>query len=173
MLKIVDRYIVRHLLVSYGICLASILGIFLIIDILTNVERLLSRGSFLSALGGYLVAATPVAYYQIAPGAFLMAAMFTLSSLNKTNELLALRASGVSIYRVIQPIVIASLDASCQNGDLAVLVTQDGEAMIKLIYYKGEELLLRSTNSAYPERRLPRSEVLHLHPVVYIRMGRV
>lgn len=112
MLKIVDKYVVKHLLVSYGICLASILGIFLIIDVLTNIERLLSRGSFLSALGGYLVAATPVVYYQIAPGAFLMAAMFTLSSLNKTNELLALRASGVSIYRVLQPIVIASLVAA-------------------------------------------------------------
>ncbi len=76
---------------------------------------------------------------------------------------------------VVKPgaIVIASLQASCQNGDLAVVVTQDGEAMIKLVYYKGEELLLRSTNHAFPERRIPRRDILHLHPVVHIRMGRV
>lgn len=85
------------------------------------------------------------------------------------------RVYGDSMIPVVKPgsIVIASLEASCQNGDLAVVVTQDGEAMIKLVYYKGEELLLRSTNPAFPDRRVPRRDILHLHPVVYIRMGRV
>ncbi len=93
----------------------------------------------------------------------------------RNEQVYGVRVFGDSMTPVVKPgsIVIASLDASCQNGDLAVVVTQDGEAMIKLVYYKGEELLLRSTNPAFPERRLPRSEVLHLHPVVYIRMGRV
>ena len=85
------------------------------------------------------------------------------------------RVYGDSMLPVVKPgaIVIASLEASCQNGDLAVVVTQDGEAVIKLVYYKGEELLLRSTNPAFPERRIPRREILHLHPVVHVRMGRV
>jgi len=85
------------------------------------------------------------------------------------------RVFGDSMTPVVKPgsIVIASLEASCQNGDLAVVVTQDGEAMIKLVYYKGEELLLRSTNPAFPDRHISREQILHLHPVVYVRMGRV
>ena len=91
------------------------------------------------------------------------------------EQVYGVRVYGDSMTPLIRPgsIVIASLEASCQNGDLAVVVTQDGEAMIKLAYYKGSELLLRSTNPAYPDRRIPRQEVLHLHPVVYIRMGRL
>lgn len=112
MIKIIDRYVTKHLLVSYGICLASILGIFIVVDTLTQIERLLGRGSFLQNLCNYLLASIPMVYYQIAPGTFLMAAMFTLSSLNKNNELLALMASGVSIYRVLQPVIIASLVAA-------------------------------------------------------------
>jgi LPS export ABC transporter permease LptG len=112
MVRIIDRYVARHLLIAYVICIVSILGIFVVVDTLTNLERLLSRGSFLQALGNYLVALVPLAYYQIAPGTFLMAAMFTLSTLNKSNELLALRASGVSIYRVLAPIIVASLVAA-------------------------------------------------------------
>ena len=93
----------------------------------------------------------------------------------RDEQVYGVRVYGDSMIPVIKPgsIVIASLEASCQNGDLAVVVTQDGEAMIKLVYYKGEKLLLRSTNPAFPDRRLPRQDILHLHPVVYIRMGRV
>ena len=85
------------------------------------------------------------------------------------------RVYGDSMTPIVKPgsIVIASLEASCQNGDLAVVVTQDGEAMVKVVRFKGEELLLCSTNPAFPERRIPRQEVLHLHPVIYIRIGRM
>ncbi len=93
----------------------------------------------------------------------------------RDEQVYGVRVYGDSMIPVVKPgaIVIASLEASCQNGDLAVVVTQDGEAMIKLVYYKGEELLLRSTNPAFPDRRIARRDILHLHPVVYIRMGRV
>ena len=93
----------------------------------------------------------------------------------RDEQVYGVRVFGDSMIPVVKPgsIVIASLEASCQNGDLAVVVTQDGEAMIKLVYYKGEELLLRSTNPAFPERRIARRDILHLHPVVYIRMGRM
>ena len=93
----------------------------------------------------------------------------------RDEQVYGVRVYGDSMIPVVKPgaIVIASLEASCQNGDLAVVVTQDGEAMIKLVYYKGEEPLLRSTNPAFPDRRIARRDILHLHPVVYIRMGRV
>lgn len=93
----------------------------------------------------------------------------------RDEQVYGVRVFGDSMTPVIKPgsIVIASLEASCQNGDLAVVVTEDGEAMIKLVYYKGEDLLLRSSNPAFPDRTIPRQQVLHLHPVVYIRMGRM
>jgi len=93
----------------------------------------------------------------------------------KDEQVYGVRVFGDSMLPTVKPgaIVIASMEASCQSGDLAVVVTDDGEAMVKLVYYKGEELLLRSTNPAYPDRRLPRTSIMHLHPVVYIRMGRV
>jgi lipopolysaccharide export system permease protein len=112
LVKIVDRYVLKYLLASYAICLVSIIGLFVLVDTLSNMERMLSGDSFLRSFANYLAASVPMIYYQIAPGTFLMAAMFTLSGLNRSNELLALRASGVSIYRVLQPVVAASLLAA-------------------------------------------------------------
>jgi LPS export ABC transporter permease LptG len=122
LVKIIDRYVIKHLLIAYGICLVSILGIFVLVDALSNLNRLLARGPFLNVLGSYLAALVPLAYYQIAPGTFLMAAMFTLSSLNRNRELLALRASGVSIYRVLVPIVVASLVAAVAMAAIQELI---------------------------------------------------
>ena len=92
----------------------------------------------------------------------------------KDELVYGVRVYGDSMLPVVKPgsIVIASQDASCQSGDLTVVVTRDGEAMIKLVYYKGDNVLLRSTNPAFPDRVLAKRDILHLHPVVYIRMGR-
>ena len=110
--KIVDRYVTRHLLASYAMCVVSLLAFFIVVDLLSNLERVMSRGAFLNSLANYLSATVPIAYYQIAPGTFLMAAMFTLSGLSRNNELLALCAGGVSTYRVLAPIIAASLAAA-------------------------------------------------------------
>lgn len=93
----------------------------------------------------------------------------------KEEQVYGLRVYGDSMTPVVKPgsVVIASQDTSCHNGDLAVVVTHNGEAMIKVVYYKGEDLQLVSTNPAYPERIIPREEVLHLHPVVHIRLARM
>ncbi len=92
----------------------------------------------------------------------------------RNEQVYGLRVYGDSMIPVVKPgaVVIASQETTLNNGDLGVVVTADGEAMIKIVYYKGEEILLRSTNPAYPDRRIPREDILHLHPVVYIKMCR-
>ncbi|MCH8327926.1 MAG: helix-turn-helix transcriptional regulator [Candidatus Marinimicrobia bacterium] len=93
----------------------------------------------------------------------------------KEEQVYGLRVYGDSMTPVVKPgsVVIASQDTTCRNGDLAVVVTHNGEALIKVVYYKGEQLQLTSSNPAYPDRLIPREDVLHLHPVVHIRLARM
>lgn len=93
----------------------------------------------------------------------------------RDEQVYGLRVYGDSMTPIVKPgsVVIASLDSSCHNGDLAVVVTHNGEAMIKVVYFKGDMLQLVSTNPAFPDRDIPREDVLHLHQVVHIRLGRM
>ncbi len=50
---------------------------------------------------------TPTIIYQLIPVACLMAVLFTLSQLNKTNELTALYSVGMSLRRIAMPILIS------------------------------------------------------------------
>ncbi len=59
----------------------------------------------LAIVGDYLVNLTPSMLYQIAPLAVLIAALVTFGVLNRNSEIVAMKATGISLYRLVIPIV--------------------------------------------------------------------
>jgi LPS export ABC transporter permease LptG len=59
----------------------------------------------LSTVGDYLINLTPSMLYQIAPLAVLIAVLVTFGVLNRNSELIAMKATGISLYRLVVPIV--------------------------------------------------------------------
>jgi lipopolysaccharide export LptBFGC system permease protein LptF len=65
-------------------------------------------------VGEYLLNLTPSMLYLIAPLAVLIAALVTFSVLNRNSEIIAMKATGISLYRLVIPIVsIAACLAVC------------------------------------------------------------
>src|SRR6185437_7682304 len=56
-------------------------------------------------VGEYLINLTPSMIYQIAPLAVLIAALVTFGVLNRNSEIIAMKATGISLYRLIVPIL--------------------------------------------------------------------
>jgi LPS export ABC transporter permease LptG len=56
-------------------------------------------------VGEYLANLTPSMLYQIAPLAVLIAALVTFGVLNRNSEIIAMKATGISLYRLVVPIV--------------------------------------------------------------------
>ena len=68
----------------------------------------------LTTVGAYLVNLTPDMLYQIAPLAVLIAALVTFGVLNRNSEIIAMKATGISLYRLVVPIVsIAAVLSVC------------------------------------------------------------
>jgi LPS export ABC transporter permease LptG len=59
-------------------------------------------------VGEYLINVTPYMIYQIAPLAVLIAVLVTFGVLNRNSELIAMKATGISLYRLVVPIVTIS-----------------------------------------------------------------
>jgi hypothetical protein len=59
----------------------------------------------LSTVGDYLINLTPSMLYQIAPLAVLIAVLVTFGVLNRNSEIIAMKATGISLYRLVVPIV--------------------------------------------------------------------
>ena len=62
----------------------------------------------LVTVGEYLINLTPSMVYNIAPLGVLVAVLVTFGVLTRTNEFTAMKATGISLYRVMVPILVVS-----------------------------------------------------------------
>src|SRR6185437_5999608 len=60
-------------------------------------------------VGEYLLNVTPYFLYNTAQYGVLLAVLITLGVMQRSNEVTALKATGVSIYRVIVPVLLIAI----------------------------------------------------------------
>jgi LPS export ABC transporter permease LptF/LPS export ABC transporter permease LptG len=103
----IDIYLLGEFFYYFCVVLA---GFLLIFDAFTLFELLgdISKNhvSFLIVLN-YFRFLVPFLVYQLAPLATLVATLVTLAVLAKNNEVIAFKASGISLYRLILPLTLA------------------------------------------------------------------
>jgi len=78
---------------------------FTLFDLLGDITR--NHISVLTVLN-YFRYLVPLMVYQLAPLATLVATLVTLAILAKNNEVIALKASGISMYRLVLPLLLGS-----------------------------------------------------------------
>jgi LPS export ABC transporter permease LptF/LPS export ABC transporter permease LptG len=103
-LNIVDRYLSVEFLTlfCYGIALASVVVI--VGDLMTTLERYIRLKPGLHLILMHFVYRTPPFVYQGLHIVMLMSTILLFVGLSRSNELTALKAGGVSLYRVSLPI---------------------------------------------------------------------
>jgi LPS export ABC transporter permease LptG len=77
----------------------------LIFTFFDRVGDILRNHIPLTTVGAYLVNLTPDMLYNITPLAVLIAVLVTFGVLNRNSEIIAMKATGVSLYRLVIPIV--------------------------------------------------------------------
>lgn len=104
MLNRIDRYISALFWTYFVGGLLIFVTIFLAVDAMTTLVTYDKVST--SALLTYYSYFTPQMIYQMMPVAALLGTVFTLSTLNKSNELIALYSAGMSLWRIATPILI-------------------------------------------------------------------
>jgi LPS export ABC transporter permease LptF/LPS export ABC transporter permease LptG len=104
-LNIVDRYLSAEFLTLfvYGLLLASVVVI--VGDLMTTLERYFRLKSGLGLILLHFLYRTPPFVYQGLHIVMLMSTILLFLGLSRSNELTALKAGGVSLYRVSLPII--------------------------------------------------------------------
>ncbi len=119
-MKILDRYVLKSFLAALGLTVAVFVGLFLAIDLSSKLPRILAlknvaTGEFLLRYYGVRI---PLFLHVVLPAVSLFAAMFTVIRLQKTNELLPMVTSGVSLRRLSLGFIISAFACA---GIMAVL----------------------------------------------------
>ena len=113
-MKILDKYVIKNFLIGYVIAFCVLIGLRMIIDLFVNLDEFTEQPD----LGAIDVAKNIVIFYGVNSALYfrdfsgmimVVAAAFSLGRMIRNNELVAVMASGVSLKRVIAPIVFLSI----------------------------------------------------------------
>lgn len=103
--RILDEYIVREFLGLFFLVLTSFVLLMLVFTFFELVGDILRNHIGLGTVGAYLVNLTPSMIYQISPLAVLISVLVTFGVLNRNSEIVAMKATGISLYRLVIPVV--------------------------------------------------------------------
>lgn len=111
-MRLHDRYLFRELVVPLAYCLGGFLVFWISYFFFTEVERM--QESKLHALDcvEYAAALTPGFFVMALPVALLLALLYALTHHSRHNEITALRAAGVGLWRLCAPYFIVGLAAT-------------------------------------------------------------
>ena len=111
-MKTLDRYIIRNFLVSVGLWLIVLMSLRTAIDMIVSIDEFAEQDrnlpemlQWMASYYGY----QSLLYLAEMGGLIIVAgAVFSLYRMNRANELTAVLASGVSLHRVLWPLIISA-----------------------------------------------------------------
>jgi len=83
-----------------------------IIDVFSFIEDIVKYHIPVTSIIAFYVYYIPTIFLQVLPMAILLSTIFVLSNLNKSNEIIAMKSSGMSLWRILTPVLIIGLIAS-------------------------------------------------------------
>ena len=103
----IDRHIFCEWLKAFTLALGVILGLLLLEDMYDDLPDLLEYGAGPWEVARYYVVLTPSLLPTILPLALIISILFSLGNLHRNNEILALRAGGLNLWRITRSLWLA------------------------------------------------------------------
>jgi len=108
-----DRYISRRLVPPLLLVLGSTSLLYIVIDLSDRVEDIAKNNAPIDAILAYYANLVPQVFLDVTPMAVMIAVLILLTVLERQQELTALKAAGISLFRLIVPILlIAAVSAA-------------------------------------------------------------
>ncbi len=108
-MRILDKYIATYVILPLLYCLLMFIVLYVIIDLFGRLDEILRQNIHIGILWEYYISMIPLIITQTAPIASLISTIYVLGALNKYGEITAMRAAGISIYRVLMPFIYIGL----------------------------------------------------------------
>ncbi|HET9407939.1 MAG TPA: LptF/LptG family permease [Candidatus Sulfotelmatobacter sp.] len=111
---LLDDYVLRDFFSYLLMILATFTVLVLIFTLFELLGDILRNQTPAIVVAEYLLNVTPYLLYNVAPLVMLLAVLVTFGLMQRSNEVTAIKATGVSIYRIVSPVVVVA--ALCAGG---------------------------------------------------------
>ncbi len=136
-MKILDRYIVNKFLAILFMASMAFVVLFVVVDLIENLDRFLNSQATLVQGFLYYLYYIPQIILLTLPVNMLLSSLFSLGSMSQYNELIACMSAGVSLYRLVLPIMILAFFISIGAGVFGeTLVPEANRARLDIWRYE-------------------------------------
>ncbi len=127
-MRLLDRYLFRELLVPLGYCLCGFLIFWIAFDLFNELSRFQAHKLNALEVAEYYLVKLPELLNTVLPVALLLALLYSLTNLARHHELIAIRAAGVSIWRLSAPYFVVGVVLSLGLFGLTEIWSVDSQA---------------------------------------------
>jgi lipopolysaccharide export system permease protein len=169
-MSVLDRYILRSLLVNYVTGLLVMISLYVVLDMFVNMDEFTEHGrsvwQVIGDIANYYAPNLFLYYQQLSSAIALFACMATIARMRRQNEMTAVLSSGVSLYRVAVPVVcfgLATTALMVVNSELCIpsvahLLARDhddlgGERAFQVLFLRDRDNALLSAAKFDTETR--------------------
>ena len=122
-----DRYVVKYFLQAYVYCIAGFTSIWFIFDVSDNISTFLDQRISRIMILQYYLTQIPQILVILLPVALLLALLFSLGRMSRSNEIVSMLTSGVSLPRILAPLFIIGLLTTVASTALNYSLAPHGE----------------------------------------------
>lgn len=111
-MTLLDRYVLRQFIEPFLLCFGGFLAIWLVFDLTDNAPDFLDASASFKQIGAFYLTQLPYIIMLSLPIALLLALLYCLSRMSRSNELISMLTAGRSLPRVLAPLIICGLMAT-------------------------------------------------------------
>ena len=105
---IITRYFTREFLKTFLLCMGAFVALYLLVDLFDRLDDMIKRQVPLSLIIQYVLCSIPMIIYRLCPLGVLLCTFITLGIFVRNQEITALKAHGISLFRVLKVFVLLS-----------------------------------------------------------------
>ena len=104
-MRLLDRYVIRNFAQVYFYCIAGFISIWLIFDVSDNISTFIDEHISVWLVVRYYATQIPQVLIILLPVSLLLSLLFALGQMSRSNEIVSMLTAGVSLPRVLLPLI--------------------------------------------------------------------
>lgn len=121
-MKILSTYILKKFLTILFFTTLAFIVIFIVVDLIEKLDKFLAQDAQWTDVALYYIYYVPYIIILTLPVDMLLSTLFSIGIMAQNNEIVACKSAGISLYRIVFPILIVGLTISVASGVAAETV---------------------------------------------------
>lgn len=107
-MRILSRHVLREFLSPLACCLTGFVSIYVLFDLFGSLARMLDAKVSVPDAALYFCGYLAPFFHYLAPAALMLATLYTMWTMCRHSEIVAMRASGVSFLAIVKPLLVVA-----------------------------------------------------------------